>query len=371
MFSHAFEEVGKQLNLKMAHHEHVSDLLIRQGEVGEILSKELGSGFAVDVADVIKSGRPGNLYDAVVSSQFDADRLDYMQRDRLMTGVQNSGIDFAWLIANLEIEDVPIGVDEKRVGKIETFVLGAKASHAAETYVLALFQLYPTIYFHKATRAAEKMFSTLMVRVVSLVREGHFAKTGLTENHPIILFASEPESLEKALALDDAVFWGSLHMLAGAADKTICQCALALRDRRLPKCVDIRRSLRSTPRLAKATASGESDELRALLNRSEVEMETRLQEWSAENSNDAPRILTDRAKREPYKRFQDSKGPLNQIRIRTPNDIQDMANYSAVVRALEPFELFRAYVGEDDQEAKDVVNRSIVDAQRSLGDDNS
>ena len=120
MFSHAFEEVGKELNLKMAQHEHVSDALIRDGEVSEVF-KEMGSGFANDVADVIRRGRPGNLYDAVVSSQFDADRLDYMQRDRLMTGVQNSGIDFTWLVANLEIERIPTGVDEEAVGQIETF----------------------------------------------------------------------------------------------------------------------------------------------------------------------------------------------------------------------------------------------------------
>ena len=37
--------------------------------------------------------RPGNLYDAVVSSQFDADRLDYMQRDRMMAGVRSSRLD--------------------------------------------------------------------------------------------------------------------------------------------------------------------------------------------------------------------------------------------------------------------------------------
>ena len=87
MFSHAFEEIGEKLELPMAHHESVSEALIRGSEISEAFH-ELGSGFANDVANVIKGGQPGNLYDAVVSSQFDADRLDYMQRDRIMTGVQ-------------------------------------------------------------------------------------------------------------------------------------------------------------------------------------------------------------------------------------------------------------------------------------------
>ncbi|MFC6655695.1 HD domain-containing protein [Roseibium salinum] len=52
-FSHAFETVGKRLSLKLADHEHVSDLLIRDGEVADILN-EMGSGFAIDVADMVK-----------------------------------------------------------------------------------------------------------------------------------------------------------------------------------------------------------------------------------------------------------------------------------------------------------------------------
>ena len=192
MFSHAFEDIGKKLKLPMADHEHVGGLLIRDGEVSEAF-KEMGSGFATDVATVIRRGRPVDLYDAVVSSQFDADRLDYMQRDRLMTGLQNGGIDFTWLMANLEVGRIKTGVDAEKIGEFETFVLGPKAYYAAETYVLALFQLYPTIYFHKATRAAEKLFSVLMFHIVSLVKEGHVDKTGLPKAHPIIQFATNPE----------------------------------------------------------------------------------------------------------------------------------------------------------------------------------
>jgi len=82
-FSHSFEDVGKRLGLKMADHEKVSDALIREGEIAHSL-KELGSGFASDVADLIGHSGKRDIYGAVVSSQFDADRLDYMRRDRLI-----------------------------------------------------------------------------------------------------------------------------------------------------------------------------------------------------------------------------------------------------------------------------------------------
>ena len=162
MFSHSFEDVGKELNLPMARHEQVSEALIRDGEIAEAFKDELGSGFANDVADVLGRKEPSTLYDTVVSSQFDADRLDYMRRDRLMTGVQSSGIDATWLISNLEIGSLQVDTDDEASRTVDTLVLGPKAFHAAENYVLSLFHLYPNVYLHKTTRAAEKLFSCLM-----------------------------------------------------------------------------------------------------------------------------------------------------------------------------------------------------------------
>lgn len=88
--------------------------------------------------------------------------------------------------------------------------------------------------------------------------------------------------------------------------------------------------------------------------------------WSSERSNGFPRIITDRAIRDPYKRFQESKGPLNQILIRTASDeIVDVAEFSPVVAAIESFELFRAYVDGNDDEARvaidGIVNAAIME----------
>ena len=156
-FSHAFEAVGERFDLKMAHHETVSDALIRDSEITPLLREEMGSGFANDVADMVTGSGVRTIYSAVVSSQFDADRLDYMRRDRLMTGSQHAGIDFEWLVENLEVAEVDHSVGETRLQPVQTFVLGRKAIFAAEAYVLGLFQLYPTVYLHKATQKREEV----------------------------------------------------------------------------------------------------------------------------------------------------------------------------------------------------------------------
>jgi uncharacterized protein len=177
-FSHAFETLGERFGWKLVgEHENHSEALIRSTETGAIggILNGYSEDFADMVADVIRGG-PATVYRSVVSSQFDADRLDYVRRDRLMSGTQLAGIDFEWLIANLEIGDLPRESDGIRR---QTFVLGPKASHAAEAFVTGLFQMYPTVYFHKATRGAEKLAQTMLQRVVELLKDGNVEGTGL------------------------------------------------------------------------------------------------------------------------------------------------------------------------------------------------
>lgn len=361
-FSHAFEDVGRRLKLKMADHEIVSDVLIRSGEVADALNL-MGSGFANDVANIITKAGPGDLYSAVVSSQFDADRLDYMRRDRLMTGTEHGAIDFDWLVANLEIGNVPSGVDEASLGNLETFVLGPKAVYAAETYVLALFQLYPTVYFHKTTRGAEKLFSEILVRVFQLVRNGSAKNTGLPLKHPLIRFAKMPEAVDSALDVHDSVIWGALNLLANAKDAIVQGFAIRLRDRRLYKAVDVREEV--TKKLGPAASANGS----TALDRICASIREKISEQVAEQDDVSPRILPDETVREPYKEFQESKGPLNQIMIRTRSgELVDLGERSKVVRAIEPYRVYRLYVGEDDDKTRKFLDEIIESEVRH--DDN-
>jgi HD superfamily phosphohydrolase len=381
-YSHAFEDVGRRLNLSLAKHEKVTEALVRDGELSEAL-KTLGSGFASDVADVIANPSSARIYGAVVSSQFDADRLDYMQRDRLMTGTYHGVIDFDWLLSNLEVGRVSVGSDEEQAGEIETFVLGAKAIHAAETYLLGLFQLYATVYFHKATRGAEKLFTELLTRVIDLSMNGDGAKTGLGENHPILQFASHPDDLKRTLALDDAVIAGGLVMMSLSTDSVIADFSSRLRNRRLFKCIDVREVLSQKlrakfgkvgkPKAAKrsnaAMEAGKSTRVKMkkmdALDRACDSTEKRLLEFTEEVNRDFPRVLLDKGERSIYKRIEESKGPLNQIMIlpSSGDDLPvDVASISQVVNAIAPFKFLRVYLEEGEQKAKQRIE-DILDEE--------
>lgn len=158
------------------------------------------------------------------------------------------------------------------------------------------------------------------------------------------------------ISLDDTVFWGALPMLRDAADLQVRDCSARFINRRLPKCIDIRQQLVTTIAPERPTTANEREAFRKRLARLCVSIEKRLQDWSSDKSTAIPRILTDRAARDPYKRFQESKGPLNQLLIRgADNRIIDMVDCSPVVAAIEPFDLFRAYVDDNDVDAKTVI----------------
>jgi HD superfamily phosphohydrolase len=357
-FSHAFEKIGERFSLKMADHQAVSEILIRDSEVSKELS-DLGSGFASDVADMVGGIGAPTIYSAVVSSQFDADRLDYMRRDRLMSGSQHAGIDFEWLMENLEVGEVEYSVGETRLKPVETFVLGRKAIFAAEAYVLGLFQLYPTVYLHKATRGAEKIFTELLSRAITLIKDGAVEKTGLPKTHPLVKFSQSPDQINYALALDDTVIWGALSLMAESDDAWISDFAARLRDRKLYKCIDVRAKIAHDKSDA-AASSAEADIVCAGIR---DEISKCLDEWSEKSPDKAPRVLIDEVERSPYRMLtEDTKGPLNQINIRTEGDhLVDLAKRSSVVAELETYKAFRVYHADGDEETRKAIIE-IVDA---------
>jgi len=357
-FSHAFEEVGRRLVLPFASHEKMSDAIIRNGEIAEILGEELGSGCADDVADMIKGDGRKTLHNAVVSSQFDADRLDYMQRDRLMTGCGRSAVDFPWLLENLLIEEVETGIDDESTGRVPTFVIGPKAIHAAEAYVLDLFQLYPTVYFHKTTRGAEKIFVELLARLVEEVQNSGVKNTGLPARHPLAQLAKRPHNLELILQLDDTIIWGALPQLRDSNDPLICSFAERLQYRKLYKCVDIRTRVHHA-------INPENKNDQCLVDQVDRCCESILErlegiEKDGETSGSLPKILTDSTIRSAYRQKSGSQGPIGQINIKTEEGaLLDLRQRSEVVASIGDFKVTRAYFDRECGTSKKIIDDSI------------
>ena len=278
-----------------------------------------------------------------------------------MTGVESSGVDATWLMANLEIATLKIGTDEEELGDVETLVLGSKAFHVAESYVLSLFHLYPNVYFHKTTRAAEKVFVYLMSIIVELVKAGHTNKTGLFDNHPLCKFAKNPEEINNVLALDDAVFWGALPLLLTAPDPRIKYASQCLGKRRLPKCIDVRQRLEQM-RPPERNVTPESRRERSLAIESQAnDIVSDVKTYVASRAPTDKPIFIDQARRQPYKKPTfEPDSLLNQMLIRQRDgSVLDMAQISAVVNEAETFEVCRIYVSEDDSDSKSMLENIV------------
>jgi HD superfamily phosphohydrolase len=358
-FSHAFEHALDGVGLSRKHVSH-TEMLVRGTELAEIFEKNFGSDFLDPVVRTISNQYPDDIYASIVSSQFDADRLDYMRRDKYFSGTQQSGIDFIWLTNNLEVRKVTIGDDDQRIKQLNTFVLNPKARIAAEEYAFSLFYLYINVYFHKTTRAFEMIFTALLERVARAVLSGDVAVTGIGENHPIVEYLRNPDDVEAFLRLDDSVMYGALSQFAGSANKAISELATRVRDRRAYGCVDVSKIMQARfeqpdepDRAARAAARLEAQ----IRTARAIELVKDRGLTSAEASTGVPAVLADeKAIRSAYKQ----EGKLSSIYLLGADEkIHDLASLSPAVDALEEYRAYRLYAR--DEEGKKLIDSVLED----------
>ncbi len=348
-FSHAFEGVEKARKIGKKHEKWTVDIIRGDTEVGHLLSS-YSKKFQSRVASLLEQEYPVDIYSSIVSSQFDADRIDYLQRDRIMTGTEYAGLDWDWLLNNLEVAKLTIGGDdEKDPFEVDGFILSAKGLKAAEGYLVGRYHMYTQVYMHKATRAAEKMLESMLTRVSVILGSADPSKTGLPKNHPLRMYLEKDgNTLGNYLRLDDATIWGGLSLMEGARDKTIAELADRLRNRRLYKCLDVG----ARHNIVGGDARGK--------------FQKKLSDAKEEGHFRDTDTLSDRATVSAYKfRSYESPDALTKITIRLPDGTgrhEDVARLSSVIRALGEDKIFRVYGRDGD--VMDSLNQMWEEAAR-------
>lgn len=344
-FSHAFESSEKLRGKPKPHEDWTVEIILGDTSVAKLLS-EFDPKFQMGVADLLKEEFPTDIYSSIVSSQFDADRLDYLRRDRLMTGTGHGGFDWAWLLNNLEVQKLTIGGnhDDQPI-EVESIILGPKGLRSAEAYLLGRFHLYTQVYLHKTTRSAEKMLAELLRRISSLISDGNGERTALPKLHPLRkYFEEDGNTLANYLMLDDSTIWGSLPILEHSDCHYVSELAHRLRNRHLYKCFDVGAQSK--------TVGGDCL--------------TRFRKLISERSFYPTNVLEDRVTVSPYKfREYESPDALSKIMIRRPDGShrhEDVANISSVVESLREEQVFRIY--SRDAEVEDQVETIWEEAKK-------
>ncbi|QEH62387.1 HD superfamily phosphohydrolase [Spiroplasma chinense] len=182
-FSHTFESVSSQ-----AHEKYTVDIIVGNTEINQVLKKH--SIDPQEVASIIESKHPNKLVNQLVSSQLDADRLDYLVRDSLNTGVNYSNLDIDWIIRNAD------SVDDKMVFK-------AKTLNALEHYLLGRYYMFKQIYNHKVSVGFDRTFTSWFRRAKDLYNEGYVFKNIFMAETLKEIFEEKVCSLENYNKLDD------------------------------------------------------------------------------------------------------------------------------------------------------------------------
>jgi HD superfamily phosphohydrolase len=128
-FSHAFEILTKEEGLESISHEDWTPYFLKD------MASVLNTKSAAFIEAVVSKGSapqgPLQVLSDVVSSQLDADRLDYLLRDSHFCGVSYGQYDLNWLLQCMEpITDERgnrgLGVSSKGVGAVEGFLMARR-----------------------------------------------------------------------------------------------------------------------------------------------------------------------------------------------------------------------------------------------------
>ncbi|OUJ18666.1 HD superfamily phosphohydrolase [Methanonatronarchaeum thermophilum] len=136
-FSHISEEV--LVGWFDTSHEDFAEEVVFGSEISGVLDS-----FGVDAEKVVSLIGGEGVYGQVIASELDVDRMDYLVRDAHYTGVAYGTIDYERLINEMSFVDGDLIVQE---GGLQ----------AAESLLVSRFLMQPTVYFHHASRIAEKM----------------------------------------------------------------------------------------------------------------------------------------------------------------------------------------------------------------------
>lgn len=190
-YSHVFEEISERFGIGDTHEDYTKALMAAP-EISDILKE-------YEIFEKTKrffDKEPGyTLFNAVISSQLDCDRLDFLSRDRHHSGIRSAAIDLEWLFDSLTIEKVE--KDDAGDVKEYCFVFKEKGLVVVEEFVLAYISMYRNVYFHKTTRAVQHLIRDMLVALIE-----NYASDDQVTSLPILqYFLRRDEKIETKLDL--------------------------------------------------------------------------------------------------------------------------------------------------------------------------
>ncbi|MDA4128463.1 MAG: HD domain-containing protein [Thaumarchaeota archaeon] len=205
-FSHIYEEVlAEKTNTT---HEDISQRMILETPLKDILEKNGYSSNKMSEFCVGKQASKPRFMNEIIAGGLSADIMDYLLRDSYFTGVEYGKVDIHRIIDSLDVINKHLALDQAAV-------------YAFEALLIARYEMFKAVYFHRTVRAAELMLVHAMAladRELELTDLSVFGK---------YLELTDETVLQRLTSLD-----------AKSSDlQEARRLAKGFRDRRLVKCV--------------------------------------------------------------------------------------------------------------------------------------
>lgn len=216
-FSHLFERaIARPAGAPADYprdHEGWSRKIIAERFGNYLRENDVNVGVVLALID--KKNREHLLAKDFISSQLDADRMDYLLRDSRAAGPKYGEFDLEWLLHSLRIGKVQVG---GRQGGVQRLCFDSrKATHVVEEYIQAREFMYVQVYIHKTTRAYEAMMLHIL-RLAAHISGGDVNR--FPQPCPPALakmLTGQTVTTDEYLSLDDFRLWSALIDWVGLA----------------------------------------------------------------------------------------------------------------------------------------------------------
>lgn len=214
-FSHSVESVFG------THHEQwTCKLVLGDTEVNRVLT-EADPELPRKVADVICKRYDKEIVVSLISSQLDADRMDYLLRDAYYTGVHYGTFDLERILRVIRPHRGHMVVKESGM-------------HAIEDYLMSRYQMYWQVYFHPVTRSSEILLRKIFERAKALYGDRYRFQFLMG---PLVGLLENEITLEDYVALDEAYIQMTIMQWCKERDAILSDLCARFMHRRLFKYV--------------------------------------------------------------------------------------------------------------------------------------
>jgi HD superfamily phosphohydrolase len=264
-------------------------IILGDSDIHRILVK-YASDLPEQIVSILNHSHPNKVMSRMISSQLDADRMDYLLRDAYFTGTSYGTFDLERILRTLRIVDDRLVIKESGV-------------HSVEDYIMARYHMYWQVYYHPTSRSIEAILYAFFNRMRDLIVENPL----YLDKYPMFQFLKQDHAItmKEHYQLDESSCFYGFQCASDDTDKILSDLAVRILERKLFDYADF-------------SSSDDYDSMKQRL----IEM----------NYDPTYYLYMDKAEKRPYSPYNED---TNLIYILMPDkSIRELSQASAIVNAV-------------------------------------